>query len=207
MEPPIDSPADLANSKIHWAGSHEALIYSIMGTDEPIMMKLVDNFEVHPMAKLPDVGRLGTVGLVIEHLDYQFFGYNAYVTPETMQKMRPMRGDVMYGPVAAATARNWYLKDELDEFILRVAQSGIQNYWLLDSTYRLLDPSVQMAMKLSHGHNADDSGHAEPLKIQRFVGIFYTYALGLILAVVVFVGELVHYKYRQVLLRGRGGRK
>lgn len=101
----------------------------------------------------------------------------------------------MEGFVAAPTIRSWFLKDEFDEFVMRVAQSGIQSYWLMDITYRTMDPSVQLALKLSNPYSdyLDEEG-AEPLKIDRMIGIFYMYIFGMLLSIVIFIGELIRYR-------------
>lgn len=199
QEPPIDTPADLARSGFHWGESHLAWIYSILDTNNPITMTVRDNFEVHPKERLAELSTQGTFGFAIEHLDYGYFAFGDYLTPKSLQMLRPMREDIMYGPIVAGFVRSWYLKDEFDELLMRISQSGIQSYWLLDITYRQLDPLVQRTMKLSnHAHGAErmgsGDGNAAPLKIDRMVGMFYMLAFGLLLGVAVFIGELCHSK-------------
>lgn len=160
-------------------------------------MVVRDNFEVNTAERLEELGHQGVLGLAIEHLDYGYFGYAAYISKQTLKKLRPMRRDLMKGFVAAPTIRSWFLKDEFDEFVMRVAQSGIQSYWLMEVTYRNLDPSVQIALKLSKHHSSDDmdEGGAEPLTIDRMVGMFYMYGFGMLLSIVAFIGESLRCRY------------
>lgn len=195
-ESPIDTPAQLARSGYHWSGTHLAWIYSIQDSDNPVMMTVRDNFEVNSRETLERLNGGATLGYAIEHLDYGYFAFGEYIAPQTLEKMRPMRENIFYEGVTAATVRSWYLKDDFDGFIMRVAQSGIQSYWLMDITYRQLDPAVQRILKVSSRSRSSDeigsSGSAKPLRIDRLSGIFYLWAIGLLLALVTFIAELLH---------------
>lgn len=193
-EPPIDTYADLARSNVNWSATHLAWIYSILDTDNPDLMTVRDHFEVLPRDTLEELNTRGTLGYAIERLDYGYFAFGDYIAGHTLEKMRVMRGNIIDGHLTACLVRSWYLKDEFDQFILTIAQSGIQSYWLLDVTYRQLDPSVQMGLKLGSDHQMDEAV-AEELRLDRMVGIFYMLALGLAIASVVFVLELLHGKY------------
>lgn len=160
------------------------------------MQTLCRNFEVHDTEKLEKLGLTGKIGLAIEVMDYGYYGFNIYITPPVMAQLRLMKQAFITGPISAALTRSWYMTDEFNDYILRVAQSGVQSYWLLDNTNRLLDASVQMAMKLSNAQNADEE-MAEPLTLDRIAGIFYTFILGIILSLCVFIGEIIHRRYKK----------
>lgn len=161
-----------------------------------------DNFEVRTRDAMEAVNYDGNFGYALEQFDYGFFAFADYIAPRTLEKMRLMRNAIIYGQDAAAIVRSWYMKDEFDNMILRVVESGIQSYWLLDVTFRQLDPAVQMAMKASNMHHLDEAD-AEPLRIDRMVGIFYLLAFGLTMAFGVFILELFYYRvYRRNMRTG-----
>lgn len=159
-------------------------------------MTIRDNFDVLTAEELEDLNTKGTMGYAIERVEYGHIVFGEYVSTRTLEIMRPMRHNIVNGTVVAAMTRSWYLKDELDEFILRIDQSGIQRYWLLDIVYRQLDYSVQLAWKLSNSEDAvKTKAGATQLRIDRMVGIFYMLAFGLALALLIFIVELFHCKY------------
>lgn len=162
-------------------------------------MTLRDNFDVHTAEELEELNTKATVGYAIERVEYGHIVFGEYVSTRTLELMRPMRHNIVNGTVVAALSRSWYLKDEFDEFILRIGQSGMQRYWLLDIVYRQLDFSVQLAWKVSNLRDADktDAGAAQ-LRIDRMVGIFYMLAFGLALGLLIFIVELFHCKYAGV---------
>lgn len=168
-----------------------------MDTEDPVLQTVRENFEVLSQDTLEKLNRQGTMGYAIERLDFGYFAFGEYISAHTLQVMRPMRQNIINGSVVAAIVRSWYLKDEFDEFILRIQQSGIQNYWLLDVTYRQESPSVQMALKVAMARTDGEkkAADAEPLRLDRMVGIFYMLAFGLALGTVVFMAELCQYKW------------
>lgn len=170
-----------------------AWIYSIMDTDNPDLMIVRDNFEVLPHERLRELNATGAIGVAVERLDYGYYGFKDYVTPKTMEKMRVMRENIFYGPCIAALVRSWYLKDEFNDFVMRVDEVGLQRYWMMDVTFRQLDPTVQFHLKMSLVHQFDEP-QPEELRLNRMIGIFYMLIFGLILAMVVFVLEVVHSK-------------
>ena len=194
-EAPIDSAQQLAQSNVPWSATHLAWIYSILDTDNPVMMTVRDHFQVHTSEELRMRNTEGTMGFGIEQLDYGYFSFGDYISKETLKKMRPMREDLYFGNLAAAIVRSWYLKDEFDDFILRVTQSGLQSYWLLDCTSRQMDLTVQRGLQSRNLRDVPTDGSAEPLRVDRMVGIFYVYLFGLLASLLVFVGELLHHRY------------
>lgn len=193
-EPPIDTQEDLAHSGVRWSATHNAWIYSIMDTDNPITMKVRDQFVALPRNVLEDMNGSGTLGYAIEALDYGYYVFNDYIAPHTMELLRPMKGDIIYGPIVGGMQRCWYLTEEFNGFLLLAAQFGFQKYWLLEITYRQLNPSVQRLMMASKSH-PNDPETAEPLKIGRMAGIFYLLVIGLTAAFIVFALELLSVKY------------
>lgn len=98
-----------------------------------------------------------------------------------------MKEDVYFEYCLIATRNGWYMKDYLDQLILTVAQSGIQKYWLMVTTYEQLNPSVQQSISLSNSHRG---GEANPLELGRVAGIFFLLGFGLAFAGLVFFAEV-----------------
>lgn len=132
--------------------------------------------------------RPGTMSFAVERLPYDYFAFGDYIQMDTMKALRVMREDIYFEYCLYATRTGWYMKNHLDEFILYVQQSGIQKYWLMVTTFKQMDPSVQKSISLSNIHQ---SGEAKPLKINQLAGVFCILGLGLAASIVAFVGERV----------------
>lgn len=196
-EPPIDTADDLAKSGLHWLAPQNGWTHPMMDMD-PVLSVVQNNFEIHSLEYLADQSRKGTVGLVIEHMEHGYFAFQDYITLDTMDKMRVMKKDIMILPLVYPIVRSWYLKDVLDELILRVDESGIHRKWVLDETFGLVDTTVQKAMKLSTNEGIGDGGRlTDVLRIDRMCGIFYLWVIGLLVALVVFIAEILCSQYLQ----------
>ena len=57
------------------------------------------------------------------------FAIGEYVTQESMDDLQLMTTDIYYEYSLAMTWKTWPLKDNLDELILNVVQSGMQRFW------------------------------------------------------------------------------
>lgn len=194
-EPPIDTLDDMARSQQPWGNTHIAWLYSIVDSMDPTLVTVRENYRVLSRETLEVLSTKGTMAFAIEHLDYNYFVYGDFITIQTMNLMRPMRGNIFADRIVSATVRCWYLKDELDEYMMRVVQAGLPSFWLLDVAYRLQNPSVQIAMKVANNqHGQDSEDTAEPLRIERMTGIFYLWVLGMLMSIAAFVGELLSCK-------------
>lgn len=150
-----------------------------METDNPITIKVRDQFEAHPSSVLQQLNDRGTMGYAIEAMDYGYYIFADYISPRTLELLRPMRGDIVYGPIVAGLTRSWYLTDEFNGFLLVASQFGFMKYWLLEITYRQLNPTVLRLMMASNSHrDTPEDDEAQSLKIDRMAGIFYFLAIG-----------------------------
>lgn len=130
----------------------------------------------------------GTMSFSVERLPFEYFAFQDHITQETMEVMRVMKEDVYFEYCLIGTRNGWYMQDYLDRLILTVAQSGIQKYWLMVTTYAQLNPSVQESISLSNSHRG---GEANPLELGRVAGIFLLLGFGFAFSGLVFVGEVL----------------
>lgn len=132
----------------------------------------------------------GQISYAVERLPYDYFAFGEYIQMDTINAMRVMREDIYFEYVVLGINSGWYLKEGLDDLILVIQQSGIQKYWLMVTTYKQLDPSVQKGIGLSNVHRGGDSSGAKPMGITRVLGIFLMLIVGLAIALVVFIIEV-----------------
>lgn len=177
----------MAAKGLPWAATHNAWIYAIKDTDSPTQKVLYNTFvvaSVEEMSRMPP----GSMSMGVEHLDFQYFEFGKHVRMDTMDAMRIMKEDIYYVFVQLLYKKGWYLKDYFDDFILSSQASGLQKYWLMVTTYKQLDPSVHKAMGLS---NSPMRAEVKPMDMHRLAGSFLLLGIGIVISVVVFMGEVV----------------
>lgn len=141
----------------------------------------------------------GQMSYAVERLPYDYFAFGEYVQLKTMEAMRVMKEDIYFEYAVFGVNSGWYLKEGLDELVLVIQQSGIQKYWLMVTTYKQLDPSVQKGIGLSNMHH--QGAEAKSMEITRLLGIFLILIFGLTVSVLVFIAELVFGKRGNRILR------
>lgn len=136
--------------------------------------------------------RPGQMNFAVERLPYDYFAFGDYIQLDTMDELRVMKEDIYFEYAVMAVQNGWYLKGQLDDLVLVIQQSGIQKYWLMVTTYKQLNPSVQKGIELSNV--AHGGGGSKPLAITRLAGIFYMLGFGLAVALAAFIAELIYAK-------------
>lgn len=197
----------MAARNLPWAGTHNAWIYSIMESTSPVTSAIQKSFQMHGADEMMQM-RPGEMNFAVERLPYDYFAFGDYIQLDTMDAMRVMKEDIYYEYAVMATQNGWYLKGQLDDLVLVIQQSGIQKYWLMVTTYKQLNPSVQKGIELSNmrhgGGGGGGGGGSKPLAITRLAGIFYMFGFGLAIALVALIAELIYAKrFDGRLRRGR----
>lgn len=177
----------MAAQRIPWSATHPAWIYSIMESNSHITAPIRDSFQVHTVEQMTAM-RPGSMSFGVERLPYNYFAFGEHIDLSTMEAMRVMREDIYFEYALFSTRKGWYMKEHLDQLILIVHQSGIQKFWLMTTTYKQMDPSVQRSISLSNEHWASE---AKRLDVEKLTGIFCMWAVGLAVGVVIFIVEVL----------------
>lgn len=73
--------------------------------------------------------RAGTIAVACERLYYGNIGYDVYVVADAIEKYQLLKEDLYWEHSYAVTRKSWPHSTQFDEFILFLAQTGIQRYW------------------------------------------------------------------------------
>lgn len=149
----------MAARNLPWAGTHNAWIYSIMESTSPVTSAIQKSFQIHGADEMMQM-RPGEMNFAVERLPYDYFAFGDYIQLDTMDAMRVMKEDIYYEYAVMATQNGWYLKGQLDDLVLVIQQSGIQKYWLMVTTYKQLNPSVQKGIELSNVRTEEEEAVA-----------------------------------------------
>lgn len=128
-EPPIDTPHDMAEHDLEWGGTQDAWTFSVLLATQPDIVKVVQLFSAKTDEALHARTRTADFGFGLERLPYGSFAIGEYIDEAAMEWLQLMRENIYYEYTLAYTVRMWPLRDELDAWIARVVQSGMQSMW------------------------------------------------------------------------------
>lgn len=191
-EKPIDTPKELVERNLEWGGSHDAWVYALADSDEPVVMRLVSNFRTMNKTALHEHAKRADMGYAIERLSYGHYSISSYITNDVVHNFRVMLEDLYWGHCVIQVTKTWPMLESLNEVIMRVFQSGIQRYWEEVVLAQFPDAyNVQKIVGLSRVH---DNPGAVSLQIHHLSGPLFLLMFGLAIGVVTFIAEVVWIK-------------
>uniref|UniRef100_A0A182M828 Ionotropic glutamate receptor C-terminal domain-containing protein n=1 Tax=Anopheles culicifacies TaxID=139723 RepID=A0A182M828_9DIPT len=199
-EKSIDTRADFAASGMKWSGTTVAWMNSLLMAEQPELVTIRNNYEVYDgdtLARFSHTRR--DMGYVHERLQYGSYALESFIDINATRLLQPLKEDVFWEQIITACSKTWPLMGYYDDLILRVQQNGILRYWELGSVIRNMGLEIQRNLANARVHDADH----EPVKllIAHFLGVFFILFVGLTLATVTFLAELIVYRAKT----GRAG--
>uniref|UniRef100_A0A182P639 Ionotropic glutamate receptor C-terminal domain-containing protein n=1 Tax=Anopheles epiroticus TaxID=199890 RepID=A0A182P639_9DIPT len=190
-EKSIDTVQELAERNLPWGSTHDAWIFSIQLATQPTIVKLLENFVTYPKDVLHRHAQQRDLAYSIERLPYGHYAVGDYITDGVSSNFEIMLEDIYWENCVAMATKTWPLMDELDELTLVIFQSGIQRYWELEVVTKFADNKVQHAISTSRHF-----GNPGPIPLQpsHLLGAFFLLAVGLGLALVCLLLELLWHR-------------
>lgn len=129
----------------------------------------------------------------IERLPYGHYAIGEYVTEDAVNNYQIMMNDIYYELCVAMSKKTWPLMSQLDNLILQIAQSGVQQFVELDVVMRNSNNKIQAAV--AHSRHKESVG---PIRLtpSHLTGPFILLAFGILLSTITFAAELVYKKYK-----------
>ncbi|XP_052871487.1 uncharacterized protein LOC128277080, partial [Anopheles cruzii] len=154
----------------------------------PYLKKVVSAFRVASPAETKLHAQEAKTGFIIEQTQHGNFAPNDFLDRETSTFYQKLLDDVYFQNCAALSTKTNPLRASLNDYILRVQQSGILYHWGTMTAIRYLPTEVfrNIANARQHLHDGD----AAPLEIGHFLGAFFILGYGLLFAGLVFLVEL-----------------
>ncbi|XP_052892974.1 glutamate receptor ionotropic, kainate 5-like [Anopheles moucheti] len=192
-EKSIDTRADFVASGMKWSGPTVAWMNSLLMAEQPELVTIRNSYEVHDddtLARFSHTRR--DMGYVHERLQYGSYALESFIDINATRLLQPLKEDVFWEQIITACSKTWPLMGFYDDLILRVQQNGILRYWELGSVIRNMGLEIQRNLANARVHDADH----EPVKllIAHFLGVFFILFVGLTLAMVTFIIELLVYR-------------
>ncbi|XP_053660235.1 uncharacterized protein LOC128709273 [Anopheles marshallii] len=187
-EKSIDSLKDFAASKMPWYGPTPYCLAEIWNATEPNLQQINKTYASVGLEEMKQYAHVGASGFIIEQAQHGNFAPNNFLDRESSTTLQPLK-DYIYTQNCAALITNTNpLLSNLNEYILRVQQSGLLYHLGTRTAIRYLPTDV--LQNIEHSRNHQHNEGAVTLEIGHFLGAFFILCYGLLCAGLVFVGEL-----------------
>ncbi|XP_045446411.1 probable glutamate receptor [Melitaea cinxia] len=192
-EPSIDTIQDLVDRELTWSGTHDAWIFSLKPSHEPLIRSLVSLFRTYPADELKRRSFTRNIGLAIEKLPADNFAIGDYITKEATLNMMIMVEEFYVEQAVVMLRKSSVYTHKISNLIGRLQESGLLLAWETQVTLAYLDYEVQLNVRLSRSKR--DVETFEPLAMRHVQGIFIFYAIGITLSLFSFLMEnFIHRK-------------
>uniref|UniRef100_A0A2H1V256 SFRICE000831.1 n=1 Tax=Spodoptera frugiperda TaxID=7108 RepID=A0A2H1V256_SPOFR len=191
-EPSIDTVQDIVDRKMEWGATHDAWIFSLTLSSEPLIKQLVKQFRIYSFDELKRKSFTRSMAYSIEKLPAGNFAIGEYVTQEAILDMMLMLEDFYFEQCVVMMRKSSPYTEKVSQLVGRLHQSGLLLAWETQVALKHLNYKVQVEVRLSRSKN--DVGTTKALNLGNVMGIFIVYAIGLVVSIATFLGELyVHY--------------
>ncbi|CAH1644342.1 unnamed protein product [Spodoptera littoralis] len=194
-EPSIDTVQDIVDRKMEWGATHDAWIFSLTLSTEPLVKELVSQFRIYSFDELKSKSFTRSMAYSIEKLPAGNFAIGEYVTQEAILDMMVMLEDFYYEQCVVMMRKSSPYTEKVSQLIGRLHQSGLLLAWETQVALKHLNYKVQVEVRLSRSKN--DVGTTKALNLGNVIGIFIVYAIGLMLSIATFLGELYVHHHKQ----------
>lgn len=193
FEKAIDTVEELAASGTEWGSTHDAWIFSIQLATQPMILALLDKFETASKDVLEQRAIKQDMSFSIERLPYGHYAIGEYITEQTVNNYHIMLNDIYYELCVAMSTKTWPLMGYLDDLILQIAQSGVQQYVELEVVKQNSNNKIQAAV--ANSRHRENIG---PIKLtpSHVSGPFILLGAGLLISAGVLVGEIIYNQYK-----------
>ncbi|XP_047985797.1 uncharacterized protein LOC125226022 [Leguminivora glycinivorella] len=188
-ETSIDTVEDLVDRRMEWGATHDAWIFSIILSEEPLIKSLLSQFKTYPADILKQKSFSRSMAFSIEHLPAGYFAIGEYITKEAAMDLEIMLDKVYYEQCVVMLRKSSPYTAKLSELVGRLHQSGLMLSWETQVALKYLDFKVQLEVRLSRARK--DLEEIEPLSLKKLLGIYIFYFGGVAIALLVFVWELL----------------
>ncbi|XP_049281986.1 ionotropic receptor 21a-like isoform X2 [Anopheles funestus] len=187
-EKSIDSVKEFASTGMKWFGPTPYCLEEIWNATEPHLQQILKTYIDAGPEEMNLHAHIGDSGFIIEQAQHGNFAPSNFLDRESSTTLQPLKDYVYTQNCAALITNTNPLRSNLNEYILRIQQSGILYHLGIRTAIRYLPTDVMQNIDRSRVHQQNEG--AVTLEIGHFLGAFFILGYGLLCAGLVFVGEL-----------------
>nr|AXF48852.1 ionotropic receptor IR21 [Lobesia botrana] len=188
-EASIDTVQDLVDRRMEWGATHDAWIFSIILSEEPLVKTLLGQFKTYPAETLKAKSFSRSMAFSIEHLPAGSFAIGEYITEKAARGLEIMLDNIYYEQCVVMTRKSSPYTAKISELVGRLHQSGLLLTWESQVALKYLDYKIQQEVRLSRSRK--DLEEIKPLSAEKLLGIYIFYFIGLAISFLGFIGELL----------------
>nr|XP_053602899.1 uncharacterized protein LOC128670906 [Plodia interpunctella] len=188
-EPSIDTVQDLVDRGMQWGATHDAWIFSITNSHDPLIKQLVSLFRVMTAEDLKEKSFTRKLAYSIEKLPAGNFAIGDYITQEALIDLTVMQEDFYYEQSVVMLRKSSPYTEKISQFLGRLHASGLILAWETQVVLKHMNFEVQLEVRYSRARKEVEA--FEPLNFRHVVGVFFIYALGVLISVALFFMEIV----------------
>ncbi|KAG6446449.1 hypothetical protein O3G_MSEX004462 [Manduca sexta] len=163
-ESSIDTVQDIVDRNMEWGATHDAWIFSLTLSPEPLVKKLVSQFRIHSFEELKKKSFTRSMAFSIEKLPAGYFAIGEYITKDAVLDMQLMLEDFYYEQCVIMMRKSSPYTEKISQLVGRLHESGLMLAWETQVALKYLDYKVQVEVKLSRSKN--DVSVTEALNIK-----------------------------------------
>nr|QIJ45772.1 ionotropic receptor [Glyphodes pyloalis] len=189
----IDSVQDIVERKMEWGATHDAWVFSLTPSTEPLIKKLVSQFKVYPVEVLKKKSMDRSMAFSIERLPSGYYAIGDYITKEAMLDLTVMQEDFYFEQCVVMMRKSSPYTNKISQLIGRLHESGLLLAWETQMALKYLNYEVQLAVRLSRSQKDINT---MALGLRHVEGVFILYIIGVVLSVIIFIVETTYNRKR-----------
>lgn len=165
-----------------------------------MILQLLDKFRTSTKEVLEQRAINQDLSFSIERLPFGHYAIGEYITEETVNNYQSMLNDIYYELCVAMSTKTWPLMSYLDDLILQITESGVQQFVELDVVMRNSNNKIQAAVR--HSRHKENLG---PIKLtpSHLIGAFILLAFGLIVSAIALMSEVLVNRFKRKQQRAK----
>ncbi|XP_045512738.1 uncharacterized protein LOC123707029 isoform X3 [Pieris brassicae] len=194
-EPSVDTIQDMVDRKVTWAATHDAWVFSLSASQDPLIKQLVRQFHIYEPEELKRLSFTRKVAYSVERLPAGYFAIGEYIDDKAVHHFTILVQDFYYELCVVMMRKSSPYTLQMNKHIGRLHESGLMLAWERQIALSLLNYKVQIEVKLSRSKR--DVETIEPISFRLVLGVFVLYGFGVVLATIAFLGEIIWNKRRK----------
>lgn len=134
------------------------------------------------------------ISFSIERLPFGHYAVGEYITIENVHHYQTLLDDIYYEMCVAMSMKTWPYMSYLDELILQISESGVQQYVEYKVVLHNSDMKIQEAVRFSR--LKENPG---PIKLtpSHITGPLILLGIGIGISLSVFIAEIFYHRYQR----------
>ncbi|XP_061400435.1 uncharacterized protein LOC133336154 [Musca vetustissima] len=195
LEEAADSVERMYSHNLTWTATSYDWVASIAdeetGVVDPLMQRLVNNYIISSREEMRRKAQTDNIGFALERMAFGHFGNGHFITPESLDRLKLMVDDIYYVFTVAMVPRMWAHLPKYNDLILARHSSGFSKYWEWKIVADYMNANEQNQVQASMFTQLD----VGPVKLdmKNFAGLIVPWIIGIIISIMAFIGEWIHY--------------